>query len=136
VNVRRSVADKTVNACGLAAIACSLLAVSCVSFNPPDSFQSVDPAGRMHAASRAAATGDQTAIPELVDMLASDDPAERLIAISTLEKLTGERLGYDPTGYPSSREAAIARWRKRLAVAGARGGGNDPATVVGGKTDR
>lgn len=69
-------------------------------------------------------------------MLASDDPAERLVAIGTLERLTGERLGYDPAGHPSARAAAIARWRQRAAVAETRGGANDPATVVGGKSDR
>ncbi len=120
--------------CGLIAVAVSVMAVSCVGFDEADSFQSVDPAGRMHAAALADAAGDKTAVPSLVEMLSSDDPAERMVAIGSLEKLTGERLGYDPAGSPSSRMAAIARWKSR--VADASGGVNDPATVVGGKTDR
>lgn len=88
----------------------------------------------MNAAGKAAAAGDTSAVPSLVEMLRSDDPAERMLAIGTLEKLTGERLGFDPTGSASSRGAAIGRWEVR--VAGGSGAVNDPATVVGGKTDR
>jgi hypothetical protein len=122
----------------------------CFHFDAPDTFDSVDPAGRMHAAGRAAATGDTTAEPELVEMLASDDPAERLVAIGTLERLTGERLGYDPAAGPALRRAAIERWRAWLAKRnppvkeGTSGGATHPATVApqgpspssGTRTDR
>ena len=134
VCVRQTRLDIPVTWRALTAASIALSMCSCASFQPADSFQSVDPAGRLHAASKAAAANDKSAIPDLVGMLSSDDPAERLVAIGTLERLTGERLGYDPAGSPSSRSAAIQRWNKQVAERS--GEGNDPATVERGSTDR
>lgn len=100
---------------------------ACVRFDAPDSFTSVDPAGRMNAAGRAAASDDESAVPQLVEMLASDDPAERLIAIAALDRITGDRLGFDPAADPAARRAGIKRWQHR--VANPSGAGNDPAKV-------
>lgn len=122
---------------GVIAVVFAATAASCVGFDQPDSFDSVDPAGRMHAAAAAAASSDRTALPELIEMLRSDDLAERLVAIGTLERLTGERFGYDPSASDESRRAAIGRWEARAASGGWGGGeGGNPATVSGGRTSR
>lgn len=64
----------------------------------------------MYAITQAAREHDQSTIRDLIEQLDSDDPAVRLLAISTLERLTGETYGYrqyDPTW---QRREAIARW--------------------------
>lgn len=75
-------------------------------------FESVDPQERTAALLDAARSGDASATPELVIMLDSSDPAERMLADETLRRLTGEDFGYrhyDPE--PQRREAAKA-WRQ------------------------
>ena len=96
----------------------------------------------MAAASHAAEAQDRASVPEIVGMLSSDDPAERMVAIASLERLTGQRLGYEPTASSFSRQAAVERWRAWLE----RGGGEsppargappgDPATVPQPRADR
>jgi HEAT repeat protein len=76
---------------------------------PPD-FNSPEPAARNAAIVRAAREGEQAAIPDLVRLLDSDDPATRVLSIRTLERLTGQTLGYDPAGDAASRDRAIAEW--------------------------
>lgn len=79
----------------------------------PDSavgFDEPAPAARFRAIHSAAATDDQKAIPDLIQMLDSDDPAERVLAIGTLERLTGQSLGYDASASSTSRDAAVGRW--------------------------
>jgi hypothetical protein len=44
-------------------------------------------------------------------MLGSDDPATRLLAIEALNRITGERLGFEPHAGPQDREASVERWR-------------------------
>lgn len=91
----------------------AMLAVlgSCRSRIEP-SFDSPEPAARTTAVVRAAATGDRSAMPNLVRMLESDDPATRVLAIATLEQLTGERMGYDAEASELERGRAIRRWRE------------------------
>ncbi len=48
---------------------------------------------------------------QLVDDLESEDYVIRAFAIHGLDKLTGQRLGYEPYGRESERDAAITRWR-------------------------
>lgn len=76
----------------------------------PKGFDSPEPAARIEAAVEAARTGDTGAIPDLIGLLDSDDPATRLVAIRSLERLTGETLGYDHAAAEPEREAAIGRW--------------------------
>jgi hypothetical protein len=89
----------------------------------------------MHAAAEADAKGDRSAVPMLIEMLASDDPAERMVAIGVLEKLTGQRLGYSPAGSAHSRALAVDRWYDWLRTNDLRGGA-DPATVSGAPSPR
>jgi len=92
-----------------AAAILALFTVSCGPGIRPD-FNAADPSARKAAIVQAAARHDQSAIPDLVRMLDSDDPAVRLLAIRTLEDLTGERFDYQPGAPTAQREAAIARW--------------------------
>lgn len=75
------------------------------------SFDSPEPAARNAAIVHAAADRDRASIPELVRMLESDDPATRLLAITALERLTGETRGFDYAASPFEREQAVARWQ-------------------------
>ncbi len=74
------------------------------------SFDSKDPGGRIQAAINAAAENDQTAIPGLIEMLDSDDPAARFVAIGTLERFTGQTFGYDFADPEWRRREAVNRW--------------------------
>ncbi|MCC7390327.1 MAG: HEAT repeat domain-containing protein [Phycisphaerales bacterium] len=76
----------------------------------PQGFDSPEPAARMEAAGEAADRGDVGAIPALIGLLDSDDPATRLVAIRSLERLTGETLGYEHAAGEGERGAAIGRW--------------------------
>jgi hypothetical protein len=60
----------------------------------------------------AAAAKDRSAVPGLVERLDSQDGGERLLAITALERITGERLGYDHAGPAAERAAAVARWQR------------------------
>src|SRR5262249_50631095 len=73
-------------------------------------FDSANPAARMYAIEQAGKSGDRTAIPRLVEQLDSDDCAVRLLAITSLERLTGETYGYRHYDPPEEREAAVERW--------------------------
>lgn len=107
-----------------AATATPFLAAACVAvpavlacgcgptINP--SFDSPEPAARNAAIVRAASSQDQRAVPPLVRMLDSDDPVTRMLAIDALERITGERLGYDHHAPQAERDAAAERWAARL----------------------
>lgn len=104
-----------------------VLAVGLAACGPtirPD-FNSPEPAARNDAIVRAAANKDRAAVPDLVRMLQSDDPATRLLAIEALEVITGQRLGYDSSDDEQSRMKAVARWK--AFVEG--DGGGEPASV-------
>jgi hypothetical protein len=91
----------------------------CNLFGPPASeqgFDSPDPAARLYAIERAARENDLTKFPELVDSLEHEDPAVRLLAIATLRRMTNQDLGYDASGTPGERAAAVARWREWVRV--------------------
>lgn len=77
-------------------------------------FESPDPAARNAAIVDAAARNDRSAMPHLVRMLESDDPATRSLAISALERLTGQTHGYEAWDTPLRRDEAVARWRSAI----------------------
>ncbi len=91
----------------------------------PRGFDSPEPAARMDAIVDAARREDRSAVPQIVPLLESDDPATRLLAIRTLERLTGQTLGYDYAAPEAERGAAVERWNKFAA------GGNLPAKGPG-----
>jgi len=65
----------------------------------------------MVAITEAGVTGDRAAIPDLIEQLESNDPGARMLAIRSLERLTGLTLGYDHTDAWWERDAAVVRWR-------------------------
>lgn len=73
-------------------------------------FDSPQPAARIDAILDAARSGDRSAIPELIAMLDSDDPLTRLLAIQTLEDMTGQTLGYEQSASEFERSEAVGRW--------------------------
>jgi hypothetical protein len=107
---------------GLAASALALVAISAGCANPDSAvgFDQPDTAARMRAIRTAAANNDVGAVPALIGRLESDDPAERLLAQRTLEKLTGESQGYEYAASKQERDAAVDRW---VAWQAARSGG-------------
>lgn len=74
------------------------------------SLQSRDPVKRMEAMVDAADDHDRGKIPGLVKLLDSDDPATRMLAIRSLEEITGETLGYDHSAPRRQRHEAVGRW--------------------------
>lgn len=99
---------------GVAALALALVAVAggCATVTP--SFDSVEPAARNAAIVQAAQRHDRSSVPQLVRMLRSDDPTTRVLAIRTLEQLTGQTHGYDALDTPDRRASAIERWQASL----------------------
>lgn len=77
----------------------------------PQGFDSPDPTSRMLAITEAGVSQDRTAVPALIEQLESNDPGARLLAIRSLERITGTTLGYDHSGSIWSRAAAVRRWR-------------------------
>lgn len=73
-------------------------------------FDAPNPAAKMHATVEAARTGDRAAVADIVQLLDSDDPAVRLLAITALQRLTGETLGYEYDAPRYHRDAAVQRW--------------------------
>ncbi|HRJ50541.1 MAG TPA: HEAT repeat domain-containing protein, partial [Phycisphaerales bacterium] len=55
---------------------------------------------------------DASAVPGIVPLLESDDPAVRMVAIRSLERITGQTLGYDHSADEPERRAAAERWER------------------------
>ena len=64
----------------------------------------------MEAIANAARDGDRSALRRIIESLDSDDPAIRMLAISTLQRLTGQTMDYRPYDPPAQRQAAVERW--------------------------
>jgi hypothetical protein len=73
-------------------------------------FDSANPAAKMYAIEQAARNGDRSATRALIEQLDSDDPAVRMLAISTLQRLTGQTYGYRHYDDRLARRQAIAQW--------------------------
>jgi hypothetical protein len=67
----------------------------CTAPRGPLVVTSPDPSVKIPAIKKAVRKGDRGAAAQLVKDLDSDDPAVRYYAISGLERITGERFGYD-----------------------------------------
>jgi len=85
------------------------------------------PAERTRGLARVAQMQDTRAIPQVVELLDSADPAVRMFAIRTLERLTGETLGYDYAAPEREREEAVDRW-VRWVESGPEGAEEPPAS--------
>ena len=73
-------------------------------------FDSPQPAARVEAILDAAERGDRSALPDLIAMLDSDDPLARMLAIRTLEDMTGQTLGFEHDAPEFERSEAVGRW--------------------------
>ncbi|HYF15326.1 MAG TPA: HEAT repeat domain-containing protein [Phycisphaerales bacterium] len=100
---------------GSAAALCASLLAACGPTVDP-SFDSPEPAARNAAIVEAVRSGDRAAIPDLVRMLESDDPATRVLAIRALERLTGRTLDYEATADELARAGAVRRWREHAGM--------------------
>lgn len=107
------------------------------------SFDADDPASQLAALEQAVEANDRSKIPEMIELLDSDDPAVRMFAILGLERLTGETHGYDFAAPEPERDAATERWvawynagfgRERPIERGgpAAGAGGEPGTGEAG----
>lgn len=76
--------------------------------------QDENPRVRSAAAIEAARSGDQSAVPLLIDRLSDSDEDVRFYSILALEQLVGTRMGYAYYGSDARRREAITRWRKWL----------------------
>ncbi len=77
-------------------------------------FDSPAPSKRLDAIVDAAAKNDRSSFRPLVDMLGSDDPAERMLAIRTLERLTDQTFGYRHQDPEWKRLESVNRWEQWL----------------------
>lgn len=87
-----------------------MLVTGCAAPARQANFDSIDPSERSAAAAKAASEGDRAAVPDLIVMLDSSDPAARMVAIAALERITGQRLGYEATAELAARNEAVDRW--------------------------
>ncbi len=116
---------------GLAGVAlglAALLGAGCFPTLEP-AFDSPAPAKRLDAIVDAAARDDRSTVPPLIDMLDSDDPAERMLAIRALERISGgQTFGYRYADPEWQRRESINRWVKwaESDSAGTPQGSDDP----------
>jgi len=73
-------------------------------------FNTQNTSARIFAIRRAGLERDWSAIPRLIALLDSSDPAERMWSIHALEEITGERLGYQPYAPLEDRLARKQAW--------------------------
>lgn len=95
---------------GIAVLVALSLTFACAPPALEGGFNSPTPAARLYAVEYAAERGDRCAIKDIIELLDSDDPAVRLLAIGALERLTGRSYGYDHADPPMDRASAIRRW--------------------------
>jgi hypothetical protein len=78
----------------------------------PVGFDAPSELRRMDAVVEAAQTDDRSpeTIRSIIEQLDSFDPAMRMISIRTLERFTGQTLGYDYAAPSWERGLAVDRW--------------------------
>ncbi|MBL0920532.1 MAG: hypothetical protein IBJ10_00195 [Phycisphaerales bacterium] len=92
------------------ALAALLVAAGCSIPPEEQGFSSPSPGARARAVGVAVAADDREAIPDLINMLGSDDPGHRMLAIRALHRMTGQTLGYAHDAPEADRERAIGAW--------------------------
>src|SRR5262245_40959236 len=94
----------------LSALAIVLPVTACCPRAESGGFESSVPAAKIAAIDNAERTRNPADLKPLVEQLDSDDPAVRLEAICTLQRLTGQTFGYRQFDPPAQRNAAVQRW--------------------------
>jgi len=94
-------------------ILASVLVGGC--FSPdPISLNSSSAPSAIPAIKQAADKNDRSAIPRLVQFLSDHDSAIRFAAISALQRMTGQDLGYRYFDDEWDRRPAVQRWQQWL----------------------
>jgi HEAT repeat protein len=99
-------------------VAAGALSLAGCTSPAPEGFDSPEPGRRIEAAVDAAARKDPAAVPGLIELLDSDDVGARMVAIRSLERITGQTLGYDYAAPEAQRQAAVARWMEWRSASG------------------
>ena len=73
--------------------------------------QAENPGDRILAIHAAGEARDRQSVPLLVDRLEDEDEGVRFFAIQALERITGQRFGYDYTKPSPTRARAVEKWR-------------------------
>jgi len=89
-----------------------MLSAGCVP-RPASSISDPDPIISIPAIKQASHDGPD-AVRALVERLDSDDPAIRFYAIRSLQKLTGQTLGYRYYDDAEERRPAVEQWQRWL----------------------
>ena len=109
--------DRGLSSAGLFVI---LIGVSiCIGGCLPEAkvaFDSPAPSKRLDAIAQASQEEDQESRIQLVEKLGSTDPAERMLAIRSLEQREGTTLGYHHAAPHWERLEAIQRWREHIGI--------------------
>lgn len=92
-----------------AAVALTLAPSAC-TVGPRADLDSPLPEERARALRDPELLDDPSTIPDRIRLLASDDVLERMLAIATLERMTGQTLGYDAQASEEDRRAAVSEW--------------------------
>ena len=95
------------------------------------SFESSSPQARNKAIVAEVRKGEGADLRHLVRMLDAKEASTRLLAIEALERLTGERLGYDYAASVADRREAVERWRVWVGARGPGSGGGGGGGVTG-----
>jgi hypothetical protein len=77
-------------------------------------FDSDNPAAKLYAIRQAGEAKDRAKIPKLVEQLDSDDPAVRMLSINALERITGQRMGYNPYASSVERRSSMEAWEQAV----------------------
>jgi hypothetical protein len=92
----------------------ALMAASCAAPRPPLVVSDPDPSVKIPAIQKAVREKDQSAVPQLIKDLDSDDAAVRMYANHALEELTGQNFGFRYYDDDAQREPAVQRWKRWL----------------------
>ena len=93
------------------ALCLMLVAVgACSTPMPRANFNSDDPVERSLALEESVRAPERADIPDLIELLESENPGMRMLAARHLENLTGLTHGYDFAAPRNEREAAVDRW--------------------------
>ena len=100
----------------MTAVGLLLSVPACTAPQGPRIVSDPDPSVKIPAIEQAVHDKDQSALPQLVRDLDSDDPAVRFYAIQGLRRLTGQDLGYAYYLDQDQRQAAVRQWQQWLAA--------------------
>lgn len=108
--------------------------LGCSSTLTPD-IHSADPGNRILAIKAAGEARDLTVVPMIVDRLEDEDEAVRFYAILALDKIMGQRFGYDYAQSAAERAPAVERWRQLVRTKGWQKTVKSPATQAAHKPE-